>query len=273
MIVTKAFAKYKKIKPVVYLSLKGENNNNYCIIDDDRHKGKDLIPDDDEIFGKHVSVKGINNIKNLNDDGERSIYYIVGPSGSGKTYFAAQIAAEYLDIYPDNNLLFISSKPPSTEFKKLRPNIINVIDPEKAYYNWIDPETKMKLIPDQPGDFTNSLIVIDDIEAIIDKNVKSSVEDVLNQLLTIGRSQNASILYLKHDGCDHKKTKCILQETNFITVFNQNLSNRSYIYLLQNYAGLDKKQIDYVKSRRCRAMTISLKYPKALITEDEVHIF
>ena len=289
MIVSKTYAKLKKLKPVMYAKIRGRDTETFCVLDDDRDvKGREFKVDYDDIFGKHISIKSdINkvnklflsfdpaakNVKNINDDGIRTIHYIVGGSGSGKTFYSAQLASEYLDCYPDNKLIFISSKPPSTDFKRLRPDIINVVDPDKAYYNWIDPETKIKFIPGQPSEIDNSCIVIDDIEAIPDKSVKAAVEELLNSILTVGRANNITVFYLKHNACDHKSTKTILLEAHYITVFKNNLSNRSYLYLLQNYAGLDKKQIDYIKSRNTRAITISIKYPKCLITEDELHIF
>ncbi len=284
MIVSKAFAKLKKLKPVVYVNIKGENNGTFCILNDNKVKGKELIQDDEDIFGKRIQVRGVNklflsfdpaakNIKNMSDDGIRSVHYIVGSSGAGKTTYAAKLAEEYRNCYPDNDIIFISSKPPSTDFKKLRPTVINVIDPERSKFNWVDPETKIQLIHGESSGFDNSLTIIDDIEAIVDKEVKKSVEELINQLLSVGRARNASIFYLKHDACDHKKTKTILIETHFITVFRDDLNGRNFKYLLESYAGLNKKQIDYLKDNHSRVLTVSLKYPKSLITEDELYIF
>ena len=83
----------------------------------------------------------------------------------------------------------------------------------------------------------------------------------------VGRHYNISIIFTSHIICNGLETKGILNEAHSITIFPNNMGNRSLKYVLDSYLGLDKRQIEKIKNFDSRWMTIIRTYPQSLLTE------
>ena len=198
-----------------------------------------------------------------NPETEREILMIIGSSGSGKSYFAKQYCAEYTKLHPKNQIYLLSSltsDPTVDSIKNLNRLDINHED-----------------FLDEPIDiesFANSLVIADDCEAITNKLLRAKITAILDQLLTIGRHHNISVIFINHTACDGARTKKILNECSSITIFLRTLGGKALDYLLKSYMALDTKQVKKLKKMRGhgRACTILKSYPQIAITDRMAYV-
>ena len=118
-------------------------------------------------------------------------------------------------------------------------------------------------------DFKDSLLIFDDTDCIKDKKIKLKVDKILDEVLQVGRHYNISALITRHTACNSKDTKMILAESHSYVIFPNGLGNKAITYLLDNYLGLDKKQIKKIKSLKSRAITINRTFPMSVVSEKE----
>ena len=95
---------------------------------------------------------------------------------------------------------------------------------------------------------------------------------IVNNILQIGRHFNVSICFTTHSPCAGNETKILLSEANIITIFAKTTGNRALKYLLDNYLGLDKKQIDRIKKLNSRAVSIIRGFPMVIVSEKSVFL-
>jgi len=95
---------------------------------------------------------------------------------------------------------------------------------------------------------------------------------IVNKILQIGRHFNVSICFTTHSPCAGNETKILLSEANIIVVCPRTTGSRALKYLLDNYLGMDKKQIDRIKSLKSRAVSIIRGFPMAIVSEKSVFL-
>ena len=119
---------------------------------------------------------------------------------------------------------------------------------------------------------TGSLCIFDDVDVISNKGMREAVYQILNQILEIGRHKGISCLMTSHLVSNGKDTRRILNECMFITVFFGAGSIKGINYLLENYIGLDKKEIRRMKqkSQESRWTTLFKNYPQIALTEKSI---
>ena len=105
-----------------------------------------------------------------------------------------------------------------------------------------------------------------------EQKLEKKVMAIVNNILQIGRHFNVSICFTTHSPCAGNETKILLSEANIITVFPKTTGDRALKYLLDNYLGLDKKQVDKIKSLKSRAVSIIRGYPMAIVSEKSVFL-
>jgi nucleoside-triphosphatase THEP1 len=193
----------------------------------------------------------------IDKDKERSIYFISGPSGSGKSYFAAKIIEKYHKAYPKNPVYVFSSVEKDSAFDKFK--YVNRINLEGLLEEKISVE-----------DFESSLLIMDDTDCITNKKIKEAVHNIANEALQKGRHSKTSVIFTSHITTDGRNTRHILNEAHYITIFVKNANERNLVYLLSNYFGMSKQQIEYIKKMEGRATTIIKSYPQVLLTENEI---
>lgn len=248
---------------------------------------KNVLVDNRKIYGNYLEVdpevgefqvtpKKVN-LKNRTDM-RRDISYMTGPSGSGKTTAAAKQAKEYQEMYPDNKICFISTINDNKDIMKLEPIFINIKDSFLIEQNWFGSD-KLRLInnpnaadADQNSDFQDTLVIFDDLEAISDKELAKSIRDLQDQILNIGRHFRVSCIICKHLACEYNKTKQILLESDFITIFPRKSTPKNLVYLLNKHLGFDNKTINMIINSDSPTVTISAKYPHAIIESNSVYI-
>lgn len=186
----------------------------------------------------------------------RDVSYIVGPSGSGKTTYTTAYVKELQKKLKDAPIIVFSTlNDDYTDVKNLKRVKINE-DLVK------DPITAEEL--------QNCIVIFDDIDCIKDKKIRDSIFSTIKQVLEIGRHFNIYVIMTNHLATNGPDTRPILNEASTITFFPQAGSGRGLTYLLENYCGLNKKDIEFIKSKKSRWCTFYKTYPQMLLFEREV---
>lgn len=192
---------------------------------------------------------------------ERSILYITGQSGSGKSYYTFEYATNYQKAYPKREVYLISGVTDISTIDKIkRLKKIKINKPE-----FLDGPIPLE-------EFKDSLVIFDDVDSIADKSIKKKVWEVMSDILTQGRHYNVSAIITYHVATSGRDTKLILNESQSITIFPAASGGRTLKYLLNDYLGLDKKQIEVVKKLDSRWVTVVKSYPKVVLYEGGAYI-
>jgi hypothetical protein len=194
-----------------------------------------------------------------NNKTERQCIYICGQSGSGKSYFTTNYVKQYKKLFPKNEVFVISSIDEDKSIDSLNPKRINVLHEDFLYDEFTSK------------DFKDSLVIFDDIDVFPTK-IKKKVMTIVNNILVIGRHSNCSICFTTHNPTNGAETKLLLSEAHIITVFAKTTGNRALKYLLDNYLGLDQKQINKIKKMNSRAVSIIRGYPMVILGEKEAFL-
>ena len=197
----------------------------------------------------------------VDKDTERQIIYVTAPSGSGKSYFTRQFMEDYKKVYPKRPIYIFSSLTEDKSLDKIKGLRRIKIDSDK----FKDTELTAK-------EFQDSLCIFDDVDVISDKFIKNKVMKIFNSIAQIGRHYNVSVVFTSHNATNGFETKNILNESHAICVFPKTAGNRTLKYLLDQYLGFDKSQIQRVKNMNSRWVCICKCYPQAIITQDEVYL-
>ena len=118
-------------------------------------------------------------------------------------------------------------------------------------------------------ELSESICIFDDIDVISEKKVREAVYDILNQVLEIGRHYKIHCVVTNHLPTNGKDTRRILNEAHTVTYFPHSAGGKVK-YLLEEYVGLDRKQIAYMKKQNSRWATCYKNYPQCYLLEHEV---
>jgi len=192
---------------------------------------------------------------------ERHVTVVAGASGSGKSTWIAQHCQRWADLWPDRKI-FLLSKLPEDEVldslpaaaKPKRINIQSLVD---------DP------IDEAAGGacetFANSLVIADDVDSLVGAQ-KKAVHEVLNDLVTMGRHQNISVIVVLHLFAQGKETSRFHLEANRVVLFPHGLPFQQMFYAVKKLWGLDEKTVHgFLKLGRW--VCLSRSHPQWLVSE------
>ncbi len=189
-----------------------------------------------------------------NTSRERDVLMIVGQSGSGKSFYLNQYLTNYKKAYKNKRpIYFISAV---AEDKSIDAKIVKRIALNET---WLTEPLELV-------DVKDSLVCLDDIEAIKDLRIKQALFTFINELLTMGRHHNISVALIVHHANGKKYLMDMLNECTSFTYFVRS-SNRANNYLLENYMGLDMDEIRKIKKMNTRWATVFRNYPSCVLTE------
>ena len=193
-----------------------------------------------------------------NTDQVRDILYITGPSGSGKSWYANTYIKNYKKTYPKNNIYMFSpvveDESISSDIKRVKLDDRMVTDPLKI------------------GELAESLVIFDDIDVIKDKKLREAIYALLNEVLEVGRHIKVSCIITNHLPTNGKETRRMLNEAHAITYFPAAGSKVQLNRLLEQYIGMDKKDIKKAKQSGSRWVTVFKNYPQFVMTENEMYL-
>lgn len=194
-----------------------------------------------------------------NPETERQIIYVTGRSGSGKSYYTLHFCMEYKRMYPNRDIFLFSALNEDTTIDKLK-GLKRIKLSDELVNEQITAE-----------DFKDSMVIFDDTDVIGDKKIRNKINEIMNNILQVGRHYNTSCIITTHTACNGKDTKIILNEAHSIVIFPNGLGNRSLKYLLDSYLGLDKKQCQKIRALNSRWVNIVKSFPMTIISEKKAY--
>jgi len=221
---------------------------------DDNKKNDDNIKELELGDGYHFQ-------QTVNTERERDIIYVAGPSGSGKSYYIREYVKQYIKLYPKRSIYLFSYLDEDETLDKIKK------------IQRIDIFNKEFLLSDiKSADFKDSLVILDDVDAIREKGIKNKIYNLVNQMLTMGRHDNVTVCYACHEVCNRNETKVILNESHSLTIFPKVYGSKKLQYLLESYYGMNKAEIEKFKSLDSRTVTIMRSYPKIVMSERNIYM-
>lgn len=192
--------------------------------------------------------------------GEYNVY-LAGPQKSGKTYVLKMLLDQLLKIYEDLKIFLFTDMEAKDD--PLLSNIKNL----KRIKLDDKLEKRFKI-----SDFSNSVVIFDDIDSCLDKNVLKSAEGLRDSILKIGRKMKISCFITNHLINTGDSTKTIMNECSNIVIFPKGGNKYAIDYCLKKYIGLNKAQINKIYSLPSRWIIISKSYPMYIISETSLYI-
>lgn len=234
------------------------------IINSKSHKERTLFVNEDEDDSNfsvyHAKTNEV--VQQIpNKDTERQVLYITGQSGSGKSYYAKQYAMEYNKMFKKRTVYLFSTIQDNDKSLAGIKNLKRVLLNDDFLDYDYDAE-----------DFKDCLVICDDVDCLVEKNMKNKMKEILLMILQTGRHNGTSVIYCSHNACMGQDTKIILNECHSITIFVKSTGGRALMYLLQNYLSLDKKQIEHIKKVKSRWITIVKSYPNVVLAQHEAYV-
>lgn len=244
------------------MNFKNQGQTLAVILDKNKQTSKTVSLDDKIKDFEELDLKDDFQFQQIpNQNRERDVLYISGKSGSGKSYYALQFLKQYKKLYPKRPIYlfsYLDQDDTLDEFKQLKR---------------IDIYHKEFLTEEmQIDELKESCVIFDDIDNIEEKKLKLKVFSLLSKLLTMGRHSKTTVLFCNHEPNDRDKTKSILSECDTLTIFPRNLGKRKMKYLLENYFGLDKTEIEKLSKLDSRWVTIyKTTYPNVVMSQTSIY--
>jgi hypothetical protein len=190
---------------------------------------------------------------------ERQIYYITGPSGSGKSTYIAKNCKEWKKRFPGRKIYLFSHKKEDETLDNL--GVKRIMLDQSLVSDPLDLEN-----------FSESMVIFDDVDVIPDKKIRAAVFDIMNEILEVGRSLKIYAWISYHLPTAGKDTKRILNECNTVTYFPFASTGRIINYLLTEYLSLTPNIIKGIKQTKSRWATIYKNYPPMIMTEKTLNM-
>lgn len=185
---------------------------------------------------------------------ERTVEYIAGPSGSGKSTVIAKMIKIHLQAYPKTKVLLFSrsDKNDDAAFKGIPFKQIEIDDELVS-----EPVDITQLAP-------GTVLVFDDIGTIHSDAQRKAVEKIIMDALEVGRKYRISVLVTSHLILpnDKKFARVIMNELQYLTVFPRSGTTQQISYVLKEYFGLGKNEIDKILLNQSRWVTLHTRFPR-----------
>jgi hypothetical protein len=187
---------------------------------------------------------------------KRNVYYIAGASGSGKSHIAKGLAEKYQKQFPHRDVYLVSKLNEDETLDSMK------IKPKRLKLDKILANPLKDLEP-----FRDCMIIFDDYDSFT-KPYDKLVETMMNDIATMGRHTNTTMLALTHYLSNYKKTRLMLTEATHFVLYPQSTGLQALTYLLKTYIGMDKKDIQKLRSSSTRWVCIHKNFPMYAITEN-----
>jgi hypothetical protein len=193
------------------------------------------------------------------DPKKRDVFYIAGASGSGKSYIAKGLGEYYSRLFPERHVYLVSKLEEDSgtlDKMKPKPKRINI----------------QSLIDDYPDldEFKNCMIIFDDYDTFTGPAEKV-VHKLIDDLATMGRHTNTTMLCLSHYLTNYKKTRLLLNEATHIVVYPMATSYHALGYLLKTHVGMTKDDVRDLK-KMGRWVCIFKNYPQWLVASQHARM-
>lgn len=193
------------------------------------------------------------------DPKKREVFYIAGASGSGKSYLARSLAEFYMKLHPDREVYLLSKLGEDETLDKMNPK------PKRLkIQSFVDD------YPEDLEEFRDCMIIFDDYDTFTGAEDKT-IHKLIDDLATMGRHTNTTMLCLSHYLTNYKKTRLLLNEATHIIVYPQATSFHALGYLLKTHVGLSKDDVRDLK-KMGRWVCVYKHYPQWLISKHHARL-
>jgi hypothetical protein len=192
------------------------------------------------------------------DPEKREVFYIAGASGSGKSYIAKGIAECYKKIFPDRECYLLSKLGEDSTLDKLK------------FLKRLKLDSFIEEYPEDLEEFRDCLIIFDDYDTFTgaaDKVIHKLIDD----LATMGRHTNTTMLCLSHYLTNYKKTRLLLNEATHIVVYPMATSFHALGYLLKTHIGMTKDDVRDLK-KMGRWVCVYKHFPQWLLSKTHARL-
>jgi hypothetical protein len=193
------------------------------------------------------------------DPSKRQIWYVAGASGSGKSFFAKGISENYKKLFPEREIYLISKLTSDATLDSMKIGKPKRIDIETLLSDPFDLE-----------ECKDCLIICDDFDCL-DKPLLEAVHKLIDDVCTLGRHEQCSLMIISHHLSNYKKTRLSLNESHFLVLYPLATSHKALKYVSEMYGNCDTKEIANFKNRG-RWVCIHKQYPTYIISEHEANM-
>lgn len=190
----------------------------------------------------------------------RQCVYVAAPSGSGKSYWSKKYAINYNKVFPNNKVFLFSKVDDDISLKGIKNLIPIAID-----HQLVDD-------PIEPDELENSLVIFDDTDTIKDKEIKNAILSLKEDLLETGRHNNIHVLITSHLISNYRDTRTVLNESHIMTIYPNSGAAQQIRYVLRNYWGLGKDDINKILKLNSRAVSIRKNYPMMVFSQNSCYL-
>lgn len=183
--------------------------------------------------------------------------YVAGPSGSGKSYYVGNYIEMFKKQHKNANVWIFSRVEEDKALDKH--DVKRILLDDGILEDPIDPAELSKGKP--------TLVIFDDIDTIRDKDIRDEVLRLRDDVLETGRHDNITSISTNHLIMDYKKTRTLLNEVKFVTVFPKSGTSYHIKRLLKEYVGLEKAMIQKIMNLPSRWVTVYKVAPMLVLYE------
>lgn len=187
-------------------------------------------------------------------------YYACGPTDSGKSYYVGKILRAMRKVHPKKKIYIFSDVDADPALDRIGVTRLKL------------DEALINKKPIEPSALKNSVCVFDDIDSIQNDKLLKVVGKLRDSILRRGRHEDISCIVTSHLATNYKETKVILNECNAITFFPKSGATSAIRYVLKNYVGMGKKDIDKIFTLPSRWITVFKNSPQYVIHEKGMYL-
>lgn len=204
---------------------------------------------------------------------EREIVVCYGCSGAGKSHIVKKYTKYYHRLYPDNDIFLISKLSGDKTFEDIEDIVTRIpldisllldIANGIAIHDENDPER-----------ISDCLFILDDIDAINNKDVATALNSLITALLELGRHGNISGILTAHlpiGGRDLARARTMMNESSRCVIFPSAGSQHLLKRLLTTYIGFDNLQVFEIMNLKSRWVCIHKSRPQYILHEKGAYI-
>lgn len=187
-----------------------------------------------------------------------TVGYITGRRKAGKSTFCSLYAKSY--VKATKGKVFLISRLEDDPSMKL---------PKRSMQIPLDQIDMIEM-----EDLSNSLVIVDDIASNqLNKDQRELLFNLVTDLIENSRHYNISVLVTSHLATNYSKTRSILNEASFITVFPHYSNAYQTNRVLHTYFGLSNSQINEIYNKDTRWVMVTSIEPKMIITQHEIYLY
>jgi hypothetical protein len=198
------------------------------------------------------------------DPKKREVWYIAGASGSGKSHIAKGLAEQYMKQYPDRQVYLVSKLEQDDTLDSMKGRQCIRLKPAKLVEKPIKTTEDMEKLRD-------TMVIFDDYDSFTGKEAKT-IQQLMDDIATMGRHMNITMLCLTHYLTNYAKTRLLLTEATQLVLYPLSTGASALAYVLKTYLGMEKAEIQHLKSTGSRWVCIFKNYPCYVITENEAYL-